>query len=360
MAVLISIPQNRFGDESLLKQMLPVILILLLCLGMVSTLAYATENEGGGNCNGCNGNCNSDNRNGGNRNTADDGNGNDSSKNGPDSGNGNGGNGSSGNGSHRNGDGNDHGGRGNGKAGNLYQKRALNTQWQEQKTTIYADSRPAEAKHTVSMPALQASVVVLLITYSAETAPSAGGSWWSSVGSYVEELFRKFYFLTGSVGEKIRRKNVLRNTKRREIYYFVVNNPFSHFRRITRMVDVGPNEGSWHLRILEKMNLIKSEHVGRYLTYHASNSRHICRRGHQPISLIPNNNATKILDYLLKNPGVRIVHLAEALRMNRHTISYHVKRMQTSGLVERVERKGLRLSPIVEDRGEGTIFITGS
>ena len=79
-----------------------------------------------------------------------------------------------------------------------------------------------------------------------------------------------------------------------------------------------------------------------------------------PISLVPNSNATKILDYLLESPGVRIVHLAEALRMNRHTISYYVEPLQTSGLVERVERKGLRLSPIVEDCGEGTIFITGS
>ena len=79
-----------------------------------------------------------------------------------------------------------------------------------------------------------------------------------------------------------------------------------------------------------------------------------------PISLVTSSNATKILDYLLENPGVRIVHLAEAFRMNRHTISYYVEALQTSGLVERVERKGLRLSPIVEDHGVGSLLIKSS
>jgi DNA-binding transcriptional ArsR family regulator len=118
------------------------------------------------------------------------------------------------------------------------------------------------------------------------------------------------------------------------------------------MVGVGPNEGSWHLRILEKMGLIKSEHVGRYLVYHANNSDHIGSRD-RPASLITNSNATKILEHLLRNPGVKITHVTHALMMNRNTASYHIKRMQTSGLIERVERNGLRLTPTGDDLGEG-------
>jgi DNA-binding transcriptional ArsR family regulator len=116
------------------------------------------------------------------------------------------------------------------------------------------------------------------------------------------------------------------------------------------MVGVGPNEGSWHLRILEKMGLIKSQYSGRYLIYHANN---IDSRSNRPASLIPNSNATKILEYLLRNPGVKITHVTRALTMNRNTVSYHIKRMQTNGLVERLERNGLRLASTGDDHGEG-------
>jgi DNA-binding transcriptional ArsR family regulator len=316
---------------------------------MVSAFVYATDDGGGGKCNGGNGNCNSDNRNGG-RNGSHDSNGNGGNENGSDSVNGNGGNWKGGNGGKWNGNGNDHGGRGNGNYGNVNEWNAVDeTGISDQKSTSDASNKTAVVQHMISTPAVQASVVVLLVTYSAEVAPSASGTWWSVVESYAEGLFRKFFFLSGSIGEKIRRKDVLRNRKRREIYYFVVNNPFSHFRRITRMVRVGPNQCSWHLRILEKMGLIKSEHVGRYLTYHANNSDYIGSRGNRPATLISNSNATKILEYLLRNPGVKIAHLSQALMMNRHTISYHIKRMQTNGLVERIERNGLRLSPIAEE-----------
>jgi len=337
--MVLAIRWNSSGDESLRTLILPVVLIFLLCLGMVSVIVYATDNEDGGK------------RSGGNENSGDGGN-----KKGIDSGNGHDGNTNEIGSGMRNGDGNDGKGNDNGRRGNdnggKGNERTVMVKGGHDQTSISdVGSKRVVVQHTVSMHVVQASVVVLLVTYSAEATPSISAAWWSLVESNAEGLFRKFFFLAGSVGEKIRRKNVLRNRKRREIYLFVVNNPFSHFRRITRVAGVGPNEGSWHLRILEKMGLITSEYVGRYLTYHAKNSGHICSRDDHPICLIPNSNATKILEYLLRNPGVKIAHLTQALMINRNTISYHIKRMQTNGLVERVGN-GLRLSPIVEDHGE--------
>jgi predicted transcriptional regulator len=105
------------------------------------------------------------------------------------------------------------------------------------------------------------------------------------------------------------------------------------------------------------MGLIKSEYSGRYLIYHANNSGHIGSEGNRPTSIIPNSNATKILEYLLRTPGVKITQLTRALTMNRNTVSYHIKRMQTSGLVERVETNGLRLAHTGDDHGEGLTHV---
>ena len=358
---------NTSGDESLRKLIPPVVLIFLLCLGMVSAIVYATDNEDAGKCTGGSGKCDGGNRNEGNNSNAggirNDGNGDSrygiDSSNGKsdDAGNRKSNNNGNGDGIRNDGDGGNRKGIGNDivrrRIGNGNEGNAMVKDGHDQKSTGDVGSTTAVVQHTVSIHVVQASVVVLLVSYTAEATPSASTAWWSFMESNAERLFRKFFFLTGSVGEKIKRKNVLKNRKRREIYLFIVKNPFSHFRRITRIAGVGPNEGLWHLRILEKMDLIKSEYVGRYLTYHANNSNHILSRDNQPICLIPNSNATKILDYLLRNPGIKITHLTKALMINRNTISYHIKRLQTSGLVERVGGNGLRLSPVVEDHGQG-------
>ena len=281
----------------------------------------------------------------------DSGNGNDGNSN---DGNSNGVNGNVGNGNRDNRNNGDVG-RGNSTDGRGNDMNAVNKDANDHKNTSDAGNKTPVVQHTVSTPVVQAPAVVLLVTYSAGTASAVTGAWWEPEG-----LLRRFFFLFGSIGEKIRRKDVLRNRKRREIYYFVLSNPFAHFRRITRMVRVGPNQCSWHLRILEKMGFITSERVGRYLTYHTNNPDCIDGRAKRPATLIPNSNATKILEYLLRNPGVKIVDLSQALMMNRHTISYHIKRMQTSGLVERLERNGLRLSPIAEDHEERPTHLIAS
>jgi len=309
-------------------------------LGLGTTAVFANGN-GHGNSNG----------NGGGN-----GNGNGKGKghgNGHGNGNGNGygqgqghGNGIGSNNGNRNGNGNGH------TSGNSeYKPLAAQTSTPLDHQTTSTDA----AQQIVWTPIVQAPVMAITIAYpaAATVGLADGPAWWSMVESNLERAFRKFFFLTGSVGEKIRRKNVLRNEKRKQIYYFIVNNPFSHFRRITRMVGVGPNEGSWHLRILEKMNLIKSEHVGRYLTYHANNADYIGTQNIRPTTLIQNRNATKILEYLLKNPGANITSVTRALTMNRNTVSYHIKRLQTSGLIEREQTHGLRLVRTSEDHGEG-------
>ena len=373
------LPLLSSGDDPLLKQILPAILIFVLCLGMVTAIVHATDNEGGGKYNGGSDSCNGDNRkdkssnwsgsdnadggSGGVKPSGDGNGGNGGKKKNSDSSIADGGDGGGGpnwnsgswNGNWNGGKGGawkdntkDTGGRGNVNVGNIVEGFGHDQESSIGVTTLVV------VQHTVSTHTVQTTVEVLLVTYSVETVSSLCAGWWNLVESNTERLFRKFLFLFASVGERIGRKNVLGNRKRREIYYFVVDNPFSHFRRITRMAGVGPNEGSWHLRILEKMGLIKSEYVGRYLTYHANNSGDIGGQRNQMVSLIANSNATKILDYLRGNPGVKIAHLTRALMMNRSTISYHIRRMQTTGLIEKIERNGLRVSPRVENHERGS------
>ena len=345
-------------NENLIKILLPAIFIFLLCLGLVSTTVLAKGNGHGNDGHGKgkgNGNNNGNGKSGNGKN------GNAGSGKGR---NGNGGNGKGkghghGHGRYGNQNGNPNGNP-NGNA-NVNRDSTSNTITPvAQPLTVASTDQPDVSvdvvQHVASTPVVEAPVMAISIAYPTAVGLADDPAWWNLVESNVENLFRKFFFLTGSVGEKIRRKNVLRNGKRREIYYFIVNNPFSHFRRITRTVGVGPNEGSWHLKILEKMGLIKGEHIGRYLTYHANNADYVGNQAHRPPTLIQNTNATKILEYVLRNPGTNVTNMTQALTMNRNTLSYHIKRMQTCGLIEREETNGLRLVHTYEDHGEGLTY----
>jgi len=338
------------GDESLSKLILPATLIILLFLGMASTLVYAGDNGDNGDCK-SGGNCNGDNKgsgyngngyggnwNEGSWNSGD--NGDAGSKKGTESGNWNGPEGNTGNGYGHDWKGNDNRDRWNSDNGDA--RYSAGKSWHGQKSTSnVAIGKTTVVQHATSILSIQVSEAVLLVTCpAAATVGLTDASTWSVFESNAERFFRKFFFLSGSVGERIRRRNVLRNGKRKQIYNIILNNPSTHFRKITRMAGVGPNQCSWHLRILEKMGFIKSEHVGRYLTYRANNTDYDNSR-RSPTTIIQNSTATKVLEYLLNHPDVKIAELPHALMMNRNTISYHIKKMRSSGLIQ---RNGVRIS----------------
>ncbi len=88
------------------------------------------------------------------------------------------------------------------------------------------------------------------------------------LGSSLEHSLHRMFLFLGAVGDKIRRKGLFMNKKRKEIYDFILSNPGSHFRKILRATESHPNETVWHLRILEKSGFVRSNRLGRYLVYY--------------------------------------------------------------------------------------------
>lgn len=54
---------------------------------------------------------------------------------------------------------------------------------------------------------------------------------------------------------------------RRSIYHFILENPAAHLREIRRIFNVSLSAVVWHLRILEKSELIISKKIGNRLTF---------------------------------------------------------------------------------------------
>lgn len=128
--------------------------------------------------------------------------------------------------------------------------------------------------------------------------------------------------------------NVLDTSVRKNLYEYIDEYPGSHLREIARELDLKPSNAAWHLRKLEQTNLIRSRSIGGKKVYYLVDGGIEARKEAVADSILRNDNAFKIMDYLSKHPGKHLLEIAHALDLNHHTVKWHIKKMYMAELVE--------------------------
>jgi len=128
--------------------------------------------------------------------------------------------------------------------------------------------------------------------------------------------------------------NVLDTSVRKNLYEYIDEYPGSHLREIARELDLKPSNAAWHLRKLEQTNLIRSRNIGGKKVYYLVDGGIEARKEAVAESILRNENAYKIMDYLSKHPGKHLLEIAHALDLNHHTVKWHIKKMYMAELVE--------------------------
>jgi predicted transcriptional regulator len=128
--------------------------------------------------------------------------------------------------------------------------------------------------------------------------------------------------------------NVLDTSVRKNLYEYIDEYPGSHLREIARELDLKPSNAAWHLRKLEQTNLIRSRSIGGKKVYYLVDGGIEARKEAVAESILRNDNAFKIMDYLSKHPGKHLLEIAHALDLNHHTVKWHIKKMYMAELVE--------------------------
>jgi predicted transcriptional regulator len=128
--------------------------------------------------------------------------------------------------------------------------------------------------------------------------------------------------------------NVLDTSVRKNLYEYIDEYPGSHLREIARELDLKPSNAAWHLRKLEQTNLIRSRSIGGKKVYYLVDGGIAARKEAVAESILRNDNAFKIMDYLSKHPGKHLLEIAHALDLNHHTVKWHIKKMYMAELVE--------------------------
>jgi len=129
-------------------------------------------------------------------------------------------------------------------------------------------------------------------------------------------------------------ENVLDTEVRKNLYGYIEDYPGSHLREIARELDLKPSNAAWHLRKLEKTNLVRSRKIGGKKVYYLVEGGVEARRRAVAESVLKNENAKKIMFYLRKNPGKHLLEIAHALNLNHHTVKWHIKKMNDAELID--------------------------
>jgi predicted transcriptional regulator len=127
-------------------------------------------------------------------------------------------------------------------------------------------------------------------------------------------------------------EKVLLNDTRREIYNYILDNPGCHLRELSKNLNKPVSTLTWHLRILEKANLVKSKKLGNKLIYYPANMdvRDL------PLLYLKNETQKSIFEYLSKN-SAHLRKIAKDLNLNVETVRYNLKKLEHLGIVKAKE-----------------------
>lgn len=165
-----------------------------------------------------------------------------------------------------------------------------------------------------------------------------------------------YYFAPGILGlfSRINEDDLLDHPSRRLLHDAVQAQPGVHHQALVRTLGKGRGTAGHHLDKLTAAGLVTATQGPGYTCYFP---RRTDRRVIAAGPALRSENARNILATLQQRPGCHGGHVAQALGINRATVSHHLQRMETAGLIEtRRDGRAIRAYPTqVADMVSGSI-----
>jgi len=145
------------------------------------------------------------------------------------------------------------------------------------------------------------------------------------------------YYLGVGGLRHIDKENVLEHPMRQSLLDVVEDEPGVHLRELAARHGTAVTNTQWHLRKLEMAGLIRTQKVqGRRLYYPTAGGVEMKEVAMQNAAT-QNPNAQRIWDYLEHRSGCNQRTLAESLGMNPGTVRWHLRKMESAGLVRSMQ-----------------------
>lgn len=156
--------------------------------------------------------------------------------------------------------------------------------------------------------------------------------------------------------------NALDNESRAALYDTIQDQPGIHLRELARDQDMNVTSATWHVKKLEDVGLVRSTKLDGYKVFYPSEGGRQAERIGVAMNALRNDNARRLLEHVLDNPGSYQREIAEALDLNHATVRWHLKKLDEADLVTEVPLShvtqyyvsagGLHALQVVDERGD--------
>lgn len=137
---------------------------------------------------------------------------------------------------------------------------------------------------------------------------------------------------------KLKKEEILDHYIRGKIHGYILANPGDHYSSIRKALDVTNSSLTYHLSVLEKEALIRSERDGMYKRFYPKGAK---LSEKEVGALTPVQN--RIIEAIKETPGICQKDIASMLGVSSSTVNYHISRLVQKGIV-RSKRKGMKIA----------------
>ena len=156
-------------------------------------------------------------------------------------------------------------------------------------------------------------------------------------GAGIATALGILYFLGVGGLRHVDRNNVLEHGMRQDLLNSIQARPGIHLRELASQHGTAVTNTQWHLRKLEMAGLVKTQKVqGRRLYYPVQGGQATKAIAIENAAL-SNPNASRVTEYLAAHGGCCQRNLAEALGMNPGTVRWHLRKLESAGLVRSLQ-----------------------
>jgi predicted transcriptional regulator len=145
----------------------------------------------------------------------------------------------------------------------------------------------------------------------------------------------------GSIGAaiagyaRVNGQEVLEHPGRQEVYERVKAFAGVSFIQLAEQVAFGASTLTYHLRVLEREGYISSVRDGRYLRFFDRQAGTYAGERKHAVSALRNTTSAAMARHIRDNPGVAQCELADKFEVTPSTVTWHINRLTTAGLVTR-------------------------
>lgn len=133
---------------------------------------------------------------------------------------------------------------------------------------------------------------------------------------------------------------------RRRIYQHLQKTPGTHMREIGRELDIPMGTLEYHLHYLVKANLLTTRQDARYTRYFPTGE--LSRREKDVLAILRQKVPRQVAAHLLLAPGSSHGQILTKFALSPSTLSFHIKKLVTTGIVSQEKSGRENLYRVVE------------